>query len=69
MQAKTEDSVTADYAGDGGWGDDNPSVFVMTIIGTPQGEFQVTNGYGPEKAPQVMKVSIIHISLVNHIAL
>lgn len=55
LQAKTQDLVTADYAGDGGWGDDSPSVFVMTIVGTLQGEFQITNGYGPEKAPQVMK--------------
>ncbi|XP_021723167.1 probable glucan 1,3-beta-glucosidase A [Chenopodium quinoa] len=55
LQAKTQDQVTADYAGDGGWGDDNPSVFVMNIVGTLQGEFQVTNGYGPEKAPEVMK--------------
>ncbi|KAL2893905.1 putative glucan 1 3-beta-glucosidase A [Bienertia sinuspersici] len=55
LQAKTQDLVTADYAGDGGWGDDNPSVFVMTIITTLHGEYQVTNGYGPEKAPQVMK--------------
>lgn len=49
--------MTADYAGDGGWGDDDPSVFIMNIVGTLQGEYQVTNGYGPEKAPQVMRVS------------
>lgn len=55
LQAKTEDLVTADYAGDGGWGDDDPSVFIMNIVGTLQGEYQVTNGYGPEKAPQVMR--------------
>uniref|UniRef100_A0A803NE05 Mannan endo-1,4-beta-mannosidase n=1 Tax=Chenopodium quinoa TaxID=63459 RepID=A0A803NE05_CHEQI len=55
LQAKTQDQVTADYAGDGGWGDDNPSVFVMTIVATLQGEFQVTNGYGPDKAPEVMR--------------
>uniref|UniRef100_A0A803LHT5 Mannan endo-1,4-beta-mannosidase n=1 Tax=Chenopodium quinoa TaxID=63459 RepID=A0A803LHT5_CHEQI len=55
LQAKTEDSVTADYAGDAGWGDDNPSVFVMSIVNTLLGEFQVTNGYGPEKAPRVMR--------------
>ncbi|XP_057532534.1 probable glucan 1,3-beta-glucosidase A [Amaranthus tricolor] len=54
LQAKTQDLVTADYAGDGGWGDDNPSVFIMNAFGTLHGEYQVTNGYGPEKAPQVM---------------
>lgn len=55
LQAKTEDLVTADYEGDGGWGDDNPSVFVMNAFGTLHGEYQITNGYGPERAPQVMK--------------
>ncbi|KAK9741072.1 hypothetical protein RND81_03G079300 [Saponaria officinalis] len=55
LQAKTQDLVTADYAGDGGWEDNNPSVFVMMILRTRQGEYQITNGYGPDKAPQVMK--------------
>jgi hypothetical protein len=57
VQAKTEELVTADYAGNSGWEDNNPSVFVITNAGKLEGEFQVTNGYGPEKAPQVMKVS------------
>lgn len=56
VQAKTEELMTADYAGDGGWGDDNPSVFMISADQGPQGEFQVTNGYGPDKAPLVMKV-------------
>jgi hypothetical protein len=56
LQAKTEELVTADYAGDNKWGDDDPSVFVMTIAGRLQGEFQVTNGYGPKLAPKVMRV-------------
>ncbi|KAK1555886.1 hypothetical protein Q3G72_032854 [Acer saccharum] len=56
IQAKTEELVTADYAGSSGsWGDDDPSVFVMAISGRLQGEFQVTNGYGPNKAPQIMR--------------
>ncbi|KAL7085572.1 hypothetical protein ACP275_14G288600 [Erythranthe tilingii] len=56
LQAKTEDLVTADYEGsNGGWGDDNPSVFLLTISGRLQGEYQLTNGYGPNLAPQVMK--------------
>ena len=46
----------ADYTREGGWGDDDPSVFVMTIAGRLRGEFQVTNGYGPEKAPKIMRV-------------
>ncbi|KAJ8771626.1 hypothetical protein K2173_026803 [Erythroxylum novogranatense] len=55
LQVKSEVLVTADYAGDSNWGDDDPSVFVMTISGRLQGEFQVTNGYGPELAPKVMR--------------
>ena len=53
--------MTADYAGDGGWGDDDPTVFVMTVNVALEGEFQVTNGYGPDKAPQVMKVRDMHV--------
>ncbi|KAL6296944.1 hypothetical protein ACE6H2_005086 [Prunus campanulata] len=56
LQAKTEDLVTADYAGSGsGWGNNDPSVFVISFSGKLEGEFQVTNGYGPKKAPQVMR--------------
>ncbi|GFZ10029.1 hypothetical protein Acr_21g0006280 [Actinidia rufa] len=55
LQVKTEELVTADSKGDGSWGDDDPSVFILTNVGSPQGEFQVTNGYGPLKAPQVMR--------------
>ncbi|KAJ0499904.1 putative actin-crosslinking, fascin, glycoside hydrolase superfamily [Helianthus annuus] len=56
LQAKTQDLVTADSKGDGQWRDDDPSVFEMTIAQTLQGEYQVTNGYGPSKAPQIMNV-------------
>uniref|UniRef100_A0A1D1XNW1 Putative glucan 1,3-beta-glucosidase A n=1 Tax=Anthurium amnicola TaxID=1678845 RepID=A0A1D1XNW1_9ARAE len=55
LQAKMETSVTADARGDGSWGDDDPSVFVMTKFGRMQGEYQVTNGYGPDRAPAVMR--------------
>ncbi|PRQ21502.1 putative glucan 1,3-beta-glucosidase [Rosa chinensis] len=55
LQAKTEVLVTADYAeSSSGWGDNDPSVFVITISGRLQGEFQITNGYG-KLAPEVMK--------------
>lgn len=54
---KTEELVTADFAGSSSWGDDDPSVFVMRIARTLQGEFQITNGYGPEMATQVLRVS------------
>ncbi|XP_048331318.1 probable glucan 1,3-beta-glucosidase A [Ziziphus jujuba] len=59
LQAKTKELVTADYpAGNTtstGWGVHDPSVFVFKIVGKMMGEFQVTNGYGPLKAPQVMR--------------
>lgn len=55
LQAKSETIlVTADYEGSG-WEDSNPSVFKMTIVKTLQGEYQITNGYGPDRAPQVMR--------------
>ncbi|KAF5480817.1 hypothetical protein F2P56_001530 [Juglans regia] len=54
LQATSGVSVTADYGGSG-WEDSNPSVFKMTIVRTLQGEYQVTNGYGPDRAPQIMK--------------
>lgn len=57
MQAKTEELVTADYGKNSEWEENDPSVFEMNIAGRMQGEFQVTNGYGPQKAPLVMKVS------------
>ncbi|XP_004513707.1 probable glucan 1,3-beta-glucosidase A [Cicer arietinum] len=38
-----------------GWRDDDPSIFEITIVARLQGEFQVTNGYGPTKVAQVMK--------------
>ncbi|KAK4274090.1 hypothetical protein QN277_017372 [Acacia crassicarpa] len=55
LQAKTEELVTADVSEVNGWGDDDPTVFVLTIAKRMQGEFQITNGYGPHKARQVMK--------------
>ncbi|MBA0707200.1 hypothetical protein Golax_019271 [Gossypium laxum] len=54
LQAQSETLVTADYA-ESSWDDSDPSVFIMTIVNTLQGEFQITNGYGPDKAPQVMQ--------------
>ncbi|XP_022773868.1 glucan 1,3-beta-glucosidase A-like [Durio zibethinus] len=55
LQAQSEMLVTADYAGSS-WDDNDPSVFKMTILpNSLRGEFQITNGYGPDKAPQVMQ--------------
>ncbi|KAL4557638.1 hypothetical protein LXL04_035823 [Taraxacum kok-saghyz] len=55
LQAKTEDLVTADSHRDTQWEDNDPSVFEMTIIERLRGEYQVTSGYGPLKAPKIMK--------------
>ncbi|KAL0368803.1 UNVERIFIED_CONTAM: Glucan 1,3-beta-glucosidase [Sesamum calycinum] len=55
LQVKTEELVSADYEGNGGWGDDDPSVFLLTTSGRLEGEYQLTNGYGPLLAPQVLK--------------
>lgn len=56
LQAKTESSVTADFAGNSSWRNDDPSVFWIRTFGTLRGEYQVTNGYGPSIAPTVMRV-------------
>lgn len=56
VQAKTEKLVTADFAVNSKWEQKDPSVFEMQRTGWLQGEFQVANGYGPERAPQVMRV-------------
>ena len=61
----SENQVTADYEGSG-WEDSNPSVFKMTIVSTIRGEYQITNGYGPEKAPEVMRVSKRIILINDH---
>ncbi|XAR48580.1 Glucan 1,3-beta-glucosidase, partial [Bertholletia excelsa] len=54
LQVNNEGLLTADSRGDGGWKTDDPSVFEMIILRKLDGEFQVTNGYGP-LAPKVMK--------------
>lgn len=54
----SESSVTADYGGDqNDWSDQNPSVFQITIVGTMQGEYQLTNGYGRD-APSRLRVRL-----------
>lgn len=58
LQAKSEVLVTADFEADvngRGWGSEDPSVFVLTIANTLQGEFQLTNGYGADKALEVLR--------------
>ncbi|KAL5231878.1 hypothetical protein ABZP36_030654 [Zizania latifolia] len=55
LQAKTMDTVTADYGESSNWGNDDPSVFVINKVGGLQGEYQICNGYGAEKASQVLR--------------
>ena len=55
VKVQSETSVTADYQGTS-WDESDPSVFHMNIVKTLQGEYQLTNGYGPDRAPQVMHV-------------
>ncbi|XP_050264422.1 probable glucan 1,3-beta-glucosidase A isoform X1 [Quercus robur] len=55
LQAKSEVLVTADFAENSEWGENDPSVFVMKNSGGLQGEFQVTNGYGSQRASQIMR--------------
>ncbi|KAL5148144.1 putative glucan 1,3-beta-glucosidase A [Glycine soja] len=56
LQVRSETLVTADYEGTN-WDESDPSVFRMNIVPdtTLQGEYQLTNGYGPDRAPQVMR--------------
>lgn len=61
MQVKTEEVVTADVSLVNEWRNDDPTIFVMTISDRMQGEFQITNGYGLKKAPQIMKVLFIFV--------
>ncbi|KAK4428497.1 Glucan 1,3-beta-glucosidase [Sesamum alatum] len=56
LQAETENSVMADYSGSpDDWGDQDPSIFEMHIVKTLQGEYQLTNGYGPDLAPEILR--------------
>ena len=67
MQAKSEVQVTADFAENSEWGDNDPSVFVMKNSGGLHGEFQVTNGYGPQRAPQIMRVRLKKLKSTNEL--
>lgn len=55
LQAKGADSVTADSGESTSWGDEDPSVFAVTKVGELQGEYQICNGYGTDKATPVLR--------------
>ncbi|GMN33685.1 hypothetical protein TIFTF001_004296 [Ficus carica] len=55
IQVKSDTVVTADYSGLG-WEDSSPSVFIMTSVRNKlHGEYQLTNGLGPDRARQVLQ--------------
>lgn len=52
--------VIADYGEPTRWSDWDASVFLMTKVGQQlQGEYQLCNGYGTDKAAPVLRVSYI----------
>ncbi|XP_030468690.2 probable glucan 1,3-beta-glucosidase A [Syzygium oleosum] len=55
LQVKSLTNVTADNSGETRWNDNDPSVFEMNTVGGLQGEYQITNGYGPDTAPQLLR--------------
>ncbi|KAI3961347.1 hypothetical protein MKX01_007061 [Papaver californicum] len=55
LQASSGNELKADYVGTPGFDNGNASIFVMTFDGGRlQGEYQLSNGHGPEKAKQVL---------------
>ncbi|XP_057497219.1 probable glucan 1,3-beta-glucosidase A [Actinidia eriantha] len=55
LQASIGNQLTADYPGTPGW-DDNAATFEMTIVANNlHGDYQLANGYGLDKAKDVMK--------------
>ena len=61
MQARNANQITADYvswASEPGW-ENNDATFEMTIFKyfPYHGEYQLANGWGPQKAPDIFKVS------------
>ncbi|XP_020594932.1 uncharacterized protein LOC110035035 [Phalaenopsis equestris] len=54
LEVKPDGLVKADCSERTDWGDEDPSIFLLTNVKQLQGEFQVTNGYGTEHAPAAM---------------
>lgn len=61
--------LTADYPGTPGW-DDNGATFEMTIVANIlHGDYQLANGYGHDKAKEVLEVPQKHFSFVSFLFL
>jgi hypothetical protein len=58
MQAQSKDQLTADFKGEPSWDGNNAATFQMKFTRQMQGEFQISNGYGPKRAAQVLKVNL-----------
>jgi len=57
MQAVATGEVIADYGEPTRWSDFDASVFLMTKVGEQlQGEYQLCNGYGTDKATPLLRV-------------
>ncbi|XAR73448.1 Glucan 1,3-beta-glucosidase [Bertholletia excelsa] len=55
IQASIANQLTADYPGTPAW-DDNAATFEMTIVSNKlHGDYQLANGYGHDKAKEVLK--------------
>ncbi|KAK9037732.1 hypothetical protein V6N11_022634 [Hibiscus sabdariffa] len=55
LQATIDNQLTADYPGTPGW-DDNAATFEMSIVANNlHGDYQLANGYGHNKAKQVLE--------------
>lgn len=52
-------SATANYE-ESSWEDCDASVFKMNVLTdtTLKGEYQITNGYGPDRASKIMRVRL-----------
>lgn len=57
LQAISETVVLASDDEGSSWDDGDPSVFKMNVLtgSIIRGEYQITNGYGPDKAPKIMR--------------
>lgn len=55
LQAQSKDQLTADFKGEPSWDVNNAATFQMNFTRQMQGEFQISNGYGPNRAAQVLK--------------
>ncbi|KAF8012109.1 hypothetical protein BT93_I0286 [Corymbia citriodora subsp. variegata] len=55
LRVKSSKVVAADNNNRTTWDDNDSSVFEMNTVGGLQGEYQITNGYGPSIAPQRLR--------------